>query len=331
MNGALLPHGGRVREAAARYGIAAADWLDLSTGISPRSVPLPAIPAQAWQRLPEAEDGLEAAARSYYQTEHLLPVAGSQAAIQALPQLRAPCNVAVLAPAYAEHAAAWQRAGHRVTPLPAEALLTAADTHEVLVLVNPCNPTAAVFSPEMLRAAHTRLATRGGWLVVDEAFIDATPALSLASESPRTGLVVLRSVGKFFGLAGARVGFVCAAPALLQVLAGRLGPWAVNGPARWVVQAALQDVAWQAGQRDWLARQSQRLAALLCAHSIRPSRSTAFFHYWRNAGAHALHTALCRHGILTRYFESPEALRIGLPADEAGFARLAAALAEIGR
>ncbi len=77
-----------MREAARRYDIPLADWLDLSTGIAPWPFPLPAIPEQAWTRLPESDDGLEAAACLYYGAERVLPLAGSQAAIQALPRLR---------------------------------------------------------------------------------------------------------------------------------------------------------------------------------------------------------------------------------------------------
>ena len=114
----MLEHGGRLRAAAQRYGIAVADWLDLSTGIAPYGWPLPPIPADAWQRLPEQDDGLEALARDYYGAAALLPVAGSQAAIQALPRLRRPgLRVGVVSPAYAEHALAWRREGHLVQEL----------------------------------------------------------------------------------------------------------------------------------------------------------------------------------------------------------------------
>jgi cobalamin biosynthetic protein CobC len=201
-------HGGRLLEAARRYGIAPGDWLDLSTGLNPHGYRPPPVPAHAWARLPQDDDGLVAAACAYYGCAELLPVPGSQAAIGLLPRLRPPGRVAVLAPMYAEHAHAWRRAGHAVTELPA-ASLTEAAGFDVLVLANPNNPTGHCFEPRSLLAMHDRLPP-GGWLVVDEAFVDATPAASLAGHGARPGLIVLRSLGKLFGLAGARVGFVLA-------------------------------------------------------------------------------------------------------------------------
>ena len=177
----MLEHGGGLRAAAARYGIPLDDWLDLSTGINPQGWPVPPIPARVWQRLPEPDDGLEAAAAACYGAKSLLPVAGSQAAIQALPLLREPGQVGVLSPSYAEHAHAWRRAGHRIELLPAESLDAAMDQLDMLVLVHPNNPTGVRFVPELLLDWRARLAARGGWLVVDEAFMDATPDGSLAN------------------------------------------------------------------------------------------------------------------------------------------------------
>ncbi|MDH0098608.1 aminotransferase class I/II-fold pyridoxal phosphate-dependent enzyme, partial [Pseudomonas sp. GD04158] len=210
----MLEHGGRLRAAAQRYGIPLEDWLDLSTGIAPYGWDLPPVPAQAWARLPEINDGLEAAARDYYGAASLLPVAGSQAAIQALPRLRTHSNVGILAPTYAEHAAAWRREGHRITKLSEGSVHRALPQLDVLLVVNPNNPTGRLIEPARLLDWHDELAERGGWLVVDEAFIDCTPQHSLAAYSDMPGLIVLRSFGKFFGLAGLRLGFVLAAQAL---------------------------------------------------------------------------------------------------------------------
>jgi cobalamin biosynthetic protein CobC len=330
MTSAATPHhGGRLVAAARRYGIAPADWLDLSTGINPRACSLPAVPAEVWRRLPEDDDALTDIAACYYGCRTLLPVAGSQAAIQALPRLRAPGRVAVLAPMYAEHAHAWRRAGHAVTELPAAALTEAAG-FDVLVLANPNNPTGHCFEPRTLLAMHDRLPP-GGWLVVDEAFVDATPAASLAGHGARPGLIVLRSLGKFFGLAGARVGFVLAANDLLQALADALGPWPLAGPSRLIAAAALADRAWQDAARARLIRDGARLGALLERNGLRPAGGCALFQWVATGQAAALHGALARRGILTRLFEDPPSLRFGLPGNEDAWRRLDAALTDVAR
>src|SRR5690606_32701627 len=112
---------------------------------------------------------------------------------------------------------------------------------DVLLVVNPNNPSGRLIERERLLDWHARLAERGGWLLVDEAFMDCTPEHSLAVDSQKPGLIVLRSFGKFFGLAGLRLGFALAEPALLERLAEQLGPWAVSGPARAVATALLAD------------------------------------------------------------------------------------------
>jgi len=327
----MLEHGGRLLRAAQRFGIAPEQWLDLSTGVSPWPWPVPALPASAWHRLPEEEDGLIEVAQAYYGATQVLPVAGSQAAIQALPHLRACGRVGVIAPGYNEHAHAWRRAGHEVVSAPASALLAAADDFDVVVLIHPNNPGGDRFAPELLLDLHARLARRGGWLVADEAFIDATPDDSLCTHAGPDGLIVLRSVGKFFGMAGARAGFVCASAELLVALRERLGPWTLSGPTRWAVKQALADRDWQAQARPRLIAASNQLATLLQTHGLPPQGGSAFFQRCAHADAPTLHDALARRAILTRLFDAPASLRFGLPADAAGVARLDAALQEILR
>lgn len=325
----MLEHGGRLRRAARDYGIPLEQWLDLSTGISPFGWPVPDIPASAWRRLPEDDDGLIEAARAYYDAPHVLPVAGSQAAIQALPLLRPASRVGVIAPGYAEHAHAWQRAGHQVTAKTADALLADTASWDVLVLIHPNNPGGERFDIDALLQVHAELAKRGGWLVVDEAFIDVTPQHSLCGYTDREGLIVLRSAGKFFGLAGARAGFVCASPAVLQVLREQLGPWTLSGPSRYVLRQALADRAWQAQARTRLLQTSERLAALLSSCAWHPTAGCGLFQWCRRDDALHVHRALAQRGILTRLFETPASLRFGLPPDDLAFERLNEALSGI--
>src|SRR5574343_286645 len=164
----MLEHGGQLRLAAAHYDIPLADWLDLSTGLNPDPWPVPALPSDVWQRLPESGDGLEAAAAAYYGNPDLLPVAGSQAAIQLLPTLLPRAACACLAPLYAEHPQAWQRAGHKLRLLQGAPLTRAVNAMTPYVLLcNPNNPTADRHPQDAVLAAAAQLKKRGGWLIVD--------------------------------------------------------------------------------------------------------------------------------------------------------------------
>jgi len=323
----LLEHGGRLQLAARQFGIPVADWLDLSTGINPNGWPVPQVPAECWLRLPEDQDELLPAAQAYYGNSSLLAVAGSQAAIQTLPRLRQTSRVGVLHPAYAEHSGAWQRAGHQVTALQAHALESALSALDVLILINPNNPTGCRWSVAQLLDWHGPLQERGGWLIVDEAFIDTTPEFSLSSLPVKPGLIVLRSIGKFFGLAGIRCGFVIAETAVLQRLAEELGPWAISHPARYAAARALKDTEWQHDTVNALKLQSRRLADLLSGNGWSPSGGCDFFQWIETEYAGQLHRMLAEQAILTRLFSRPASVRLGLPKDEPAWRRLQLALA----
>ncbi|KAA8743776.1 threonine-phosphate decarboxylase [Pseudomonas koreensis] len=322
----MLEHGGRLRKAALDYGIAEADWLDLSSGLAPWPFAVPEIPLRAWARLPETDDGLEQAACDYYGASQVLPVAGSQMAIQLLPRLRRAGKVGVLSPCYAEHAEAWRRSGYIVREVLEQEVEFFLDSLDVLVVVNPNNPTGLSLTPARLLDWHARLAQRGGWLVVDEAFMDNTPQLSLAPHANQIGLIVLRSFGKFFGLAGVRLGFVLAERKLLRLLAEQVGPWAVSGPTRVLGQACLQDTEAHTRQRIRSDEARERLALLLERYGFKPQGGCALFQWLITEHAPALHEFMARRGILLRIFTHNSSLRFGLPANAAEEARLEQAL-----
>lgn len=308
----MLEHGGQLHAAATRYTIPLENWLDLSTGINPNGWPVPALSSPtAWARLPEINDGLELAAQAYYATPHLLPCAGSQAIIQALPRLRSICRVGVPNIAYAEHAYAWQQAGHEIVPLSYNNLDI--KQLDVLIVINPNNPTGQCYSTDILLDWQQQLSRRGGWLIVDEAFMDVTPNNSLMPYSPLPGLIVLSSLGKFFGLAGARVGFAAAEMNILHLLGDYLGPWTLSGPSREIAKQALIDKNWQQLTRFQLKQASVRLSNLLSQHGLAPNGGTALFQWVRTSEAEIIQDTLARQGILVRLFKKPQSLRFGLP------------------
>jgi len=312
----LLEHGGQLHAAAIDYAIPLENWLDLSTGINPNGWLVPEISPRAWGRLPEINDGLELAAQEYYATPLILPTAGSQAIIQALPKLRATSRVGIPDIGYAEHAKAWQQAGHHIKILPYDNLGAMIEQVEVLIVINPNNPTGQCYSTEMLLDWRQQLSRHGGWLIVDEAFMDVTSNNSVMPYSPLPGLIILRSLGKFFGLAGARVGFAAAELNLLHLLHDYLGPWTLTGPSREIAKQALLDKNWQQTTRIQLKQASERLFVLLSQHGLKPDGGTALFQWVRTANAPLIYDTLARQGILVRLFKQPQSLRFGLPSDE---------------
>lgn len=335
----MLEHGGRLRKAAKQFGIALENWTDLSTGINPESYPIGIVPMTAWHRLPETDDQLNFVASQYYGNENLLAVAGSQAVIQCLPSLRqASSRVAILTPSYNEHHHAWKSAGGQMVEVEASSLEIAIskieqciDELDVLLLCSPNNPTGITFPPELLQRWWQNLSSREGWLIVDEAFMDVTPELSMTPHCGQRGLIVLRSLGKFFGLAGARVGFVFASPSLLTSLADKLGPWTVSGPSRVAAIRALSDFAWQNDTKQKLLAKSMRLSNLLRDQGLPVSGGSSFFSWIKTPDAESLHKFLCERGILTRLFTTPASLRFGLPESEKDWEKLSFSIEEWNR
>lgn len=320
-----LVHGGDLSALKATPGAYEGDWLDLSTGINPYAYPLPPLGPEDWGRLPAAAalDDLLAAARKAYGCPAEAGIAalpGTQAAIQILPRLFAPSRVTILGPTYAEHAYAWRLLGHRVTEL--DGLPSTLAETDILVVVNPNNPDGRTLGPDLLQRWRQELAARSGWLVVDEAFADVVPEASLAGDAGAAGLIILRSFGKFFGLAGLRLGFVLAQPAMAEALRASLGPWAVSGPALTIGAAALNDTGWQAAMRDELRARAQRFDLALRERGIHVLGGTSLYRLAKVPEAAKLAASLRKQGVHVRIFErQPQWMRFGLPADEAEFWR----------
>lgn len=324
-----IVHGGGVTEAAALFGGNPGDWLDLSTGINPNPVALPDIPVSAWHRLPDrhlVEAARQAAAR-YYRcgTVEPLPVPGTQSVIQLLPRLVPPGRrIAIFGPTYGEYARVFFLAGYDVDEISDPAQLM--PDHGLAVVVNPNNPTGRAYSPSELSALAMRLKASDAFLLVDEAFGDTQPNLSIApAAGAHDNLIVFRSFGKFFGLAGLRLGFVIGTDAVLSRFAEWLGPWSVSGPALVVSRALMEGET--ASVRAAILERKAGLDAVLKQAGMKAIGGTPLFTLVDHPRAEQLHEHLCRSYILTRKFSyAPTWLRIGLAPDTTGDKRLEDAL-----
>jgi cobalamin biosynthetic protein CobC len=303
-------HGGGIDAATTRWGGARADWLDLSTGINPRPYPLPALPPDAWTALPDrkAFTALEQSARRFWaipDAAAILAAPGASALIARIPALLPPASVAIPAPTYNEHARAFRACGWTV----------ADDATDATVIVHPNNPDGRLHP-----------APQTPFAVIDESFCDVTPDASHIRHATRPGTVILKSFGKFWGLAGARLGFAIGDPALIDRLKPMIGPWAVSGPTLTIATAALSDDAWAQDTRARLTTDARRLDTLLSQAGATPLGGTTLFRLYDTPDAALWQDRLARHRILTRIFPySTRWLRLGLP-DGDGWTRLETAL-----
>jgi len=304
-------HGGNLDAAIARFGGERHAWLDLSTGINPAPYPVPALGSEVWAALPgkDAEARLIQSARRGYGTDAEISVFnGAQGAIQAIPRLFQPAEAAVVGPTYNEHSAALELAGWRVQEV---SDVDAAMGSGLAVVVNPNNPDGRTWPRQELET----LAADVGTLVIDESFVDPTPEMSMVSAvSDAKNLIVLRSFGKFYGLAGLRLGFAISGPAIAERLSDMAGPWPVAGPAIEIGTAALLDQDWQAATRRRLQVAATRLDRLAEAASWSLVGGTSLFRTYSVGDAERVKSRLAEQKILSRSFSYSESwLRLGLP------------------
>lgn len=305
-------HGGNLDAAVAQYGGARSDWIDLSTGINPMPYPLPRLSDGLWTALPDAGafDEIVAAARQFWNVPDgaaVLPVPGASSAIAQLPRVLRGKNVVIPTPTYNEHEAAFAAAGWTV----------ATDAQDAQVAVHPNNPDGRMWTAAELSRPI---------VVIDESFCDVTPESSHIGRADHPGTVILKSFGKFWGLAGLRLGFAIGDPSLIGSLKTALGPWQVSGPALFIGTQALRDFAWAEETRARLSTDSERLDALMVKSEAASLGGTTLFRLYEVADAKAAQAHLAQHHIWSRIFPyAPSWLRLGLP-NAAGFDRLAAAL-----
>ncbi len=305
-------HGGGVDAAAIAYGGTRADWIDLSTGINPVPYPLPPIRPEAWTALPDeaASQALEAAARSFWRVPDsaaILATPGASAIIARIPALAPAGAVDIPAPTYNEHAAAFAAQGWQM----------GSDNVSAKVIVHPNNPTGHWYDAAEVTAPLT---------IIDESFADVAADRSLVHLADQPGRIVLKSFGKFWGLAGLRLGFAIGPEDLIAQLSQLTGPWPVSGPAQDIATAALRDHDWAMATRKRLEGDAARLDALMTDAGAKVAGGTLLFRLYRVTNAAAWQDRLARQHIWTRIFPyADDLIRLGLPAP-GDWARVEAAL-----
>ncbi len=341
----VLVHGGQLNKMAKHYQIPVNKWLDLSTGISPLSYPIPEIPTAIWQQLPQENEALIAAAKKYYGTENISVTSGSQAVISRLPTLfqaylrqesmwqdgvtKKAADIDVWLPkvGYKEHERAWCSAGFtckQYQQLPSHEALT---KHAIVVVINPNNPSGELHQQRTLTALLGALEKHRGWLIVDEAFMDVIEKnQSVIHLTQHKHLFVLRSVGKFFGLSGIRIGFLSAHSYWLEKLKQLASPWEINGPAQFITEQALKDIDWQLAQKQKLTELATRLEQLLVRYFIEPASKLVrsqititgcdLFKTLIHPQAAELYILFCRQGLYVRLCDEKNALRFGIPSQK---------------
>ncbi|MDH3335689.1 MAG: threonine-phosphate decarboxylase CobD, partial [Rhodospirillaceae bacterium] len=314
-------HGGDIAFAETIFGVPKNGWLDLSTGINPNPYPLTEIPPEFLHNLPGKDEmnRLLRVARNYYnvsENAEIIAAPGSQALVRLVPTILSSGNVAILVPTYAEHQPAWESAGHKIVNADTTCA-QAAGTANYSLVVNPNNPTGSKHQVDGLLALAEEMFDRGGSLVVDEAFADTCPELSLCPHAGQPGLIILRSFGKFFGLGGVRLGFVVTDKQTAKSIERALGPWAVSGPAIWAGISAMNDEKWILQNKKQLNENAKRLDGILLKTGMELIGGTTLFRLVSTVNANDIYERLGRNGVLIRPFdENPNWLRFGVPAND---------------
>lgn len=331
MKRSVLLHGGALDLMKKQFPSASDPWIDMSTGINPWPYPTTSIADQSLRHLPTAaefESCIQRMATAIgASAEHLLLAPGSEILIGLLPLVLQATRVCVTARSYGDHAKAWQNTD--VQLIEDDDPLDLVGQSDVLVLCNPNNPDGRTWSVEQLLAAADSLQKRGGWLIIDEAYADLDPTRSVVGYGGQSGLIVLRSFGKFYGLAGLRLGAMVAPRPVLDAMRHYLGVWPVSGPALKIGTEAYRDVAWQDYNRQRLAAARASLDNVLRLCGVEVIGGTDLFRLIRVADAESCWRDLAERGIYVRRFDwSEHFLRLGLPPSEDALRRLKIALLE---
>jgi cobalamin biosynthetic protein CobC len=326
----LAEHGGNLLAVRQAYPQAPEPWLDLSTGINPYAYPFAHPPVESYTRLPQPEElrALEAAAATAYRVPAVVGIVaapGTQAIVNWLPRLLPARRVGILGDTYCEHARSWATGGAELTVVED---LSGLEDKDIAIVVNPNNPDGRLVAAADLHALAAVLGKHGGVLIIDEAFVDFLESgASAVPDTAESGVVVLRSFGKTYGLPGLRLGFAIASKPVVARLRAALGPWPVSGAAIAIGSTALSDAEWLAATRARLHADARALDKMLATAGFASVGGSLLFRLVRHEDAQGWFERLAKAGIFVRRFAArPARLRFGIAGSDAGSMRLCAAL-----
>ena len=324
-------HGGQLERIKQSYPDQTLPWIDLSTGISPFAYPVDISMQAHFEELPQQYTQMTQAAKAYYGSDKTIVTPGSMWAIQTIPLIRRtlmPTDARpVLLPkqGFNEHAKAWRSWGFNVEVYDALPSVEQLKNVQACVVINPNNPTGCLCDRQQLQSVHETLVRHDAWLIIDEAFLDINPEMSLANHANKKGLLVLKSFGKYFGLPGIRAGALIADDDVQDCAQRLLNQWSIHSAAQAIVTKAWVDSKWQVNANRNIKECSNRLKELLSRLGFKV-KGTYFFQTFMTVQAVELYQYLLRQGIYVRLLDDEMGIRIGLPKHEYHWQRLEKAL-----
>lgn len=317
-------HGGNRLEISRRYAIAEDAIIDFSSNINPLGCPssvrplvrngvalLTAYPDSHCLELREA-----LAAAWGCSSQHIIAGNGSTELIHLLPRVLRPRRALIFTPTFSEYEASLRAAGcaiHTISlrdgegfRMPAREAISFLPRVDVLYLCNPNNPTGTLAEPNLLAALLAAAEKQKVLVVVDEAFMDFAPDHSLVrSAGRRNNLLVLRSMTKFFGIPGIRLGYLVGPPQLIKRLYRHKEPWTVNTLAQKIGIACMAEHRFAAETRRFVAAERAYLfSRLQSIPGLQPIPSAANYLLLkitcRRLSSAIVYEELARRGILVR-------------------------------
>ena len=309
-------HGGNVYRAARELGLNGSGVLDFSASINPLGMPPAARHAiKAWVgdvlHYPDTQSTrLKEAISECYGLDPagVIPGNGSTELIYLIPRALQPKKVVIASPTFSEYERACRLSGAKVEHFPLlpkeflpepDAFMRAMKNADMAFFCNPGNPSGAVLPRQGVLTLASLAKKNNCVLVVDEAFMDFCPEHSVLGEQG-DHLVVLRSLTKFYALAGLRVGFSHMPKMLMSRIMRYKEPWSVNVLAERAALAVLAETGFVRRSRDYVRRERGLLETKLEALGFVVFPSEANYLLIETSKAVQLVKGLYKRGILVR-------------------------------